>query len=305
MVNRRRLLLALPVLAAVALLAVVLTRRGETGDTPRAVLTDTPALRDVDPGIRKGSLARDFTATTVDGDRIRLSDLRGRPAIINFWATWCPSCLEEMPDLKALQQEIGAENLHVVAVNSGESAGDARGFLDDLDAPDFIAAMDPTLALTDAYGVIGLSSSVFVDKDGIIRATYTGQLSPELMREFAAAAAEGYDAADPAPVLRLPGSVEARERVLEVDDIAHGRIAYTSKSLRCDDFYCADDVLTALASQRGVLGVQRVSDSDPPSVEVTFEPNVITPEGLTAAIAALLDAREDLLYQGELQIRER
>jgi thiol-disulfide isomerase/thioredoxin len=304
MVYSRRLLLAIPVLVALAVAVFFVSRDDADAGTPRAALVDTPAFGDVSTGIRKGQLARDFTAGTVDGEDVRLSDLRGRPVIVNFWATWCPSCLEEMPDLKELQAEIGADNLQVIAMNSGEGRDDAKGFLDTLGAPDFIAALDPTLAVTDAYGVIGLSSSVFVDKDGVIRAVYTGQLSKDLMREFAAAASEGYDAADPPPILRLPGSVEARERIFTVDERGAGRIEYASKSLRCDDFYCADGLLETLTSQRGVTGVERVHGSDPPRVTVAFEPQVIGASALTATLVSLLDGYEDALYPGALQVRE-
>lgn len=122
-----RLLIAGPILALLAVGLFVLLRQNDAAaTTPRAALADTAAVGEAKAGVVKGSTARDFTATTADGGTVRLSDLRGKPVVINFWATWCTSCLIEMPELKAVQAEFGAENVVVLAVNSGESRGRRR-----------------------------------------------------------------------------------------------------------------------------------------------------------------------------------
>ena len=94
-------------------LFLLLRQNDAAATTPRAALADTAAVGEAKAGVVKGSTARDFTATTADGGTVRLSDLRGKPVVINFWATWCTSCLVEMPELKAVQAEFGAENVAV------------------------------------------------------------------------------------------------------------------------------------------------------------------------------------------------
>ena len=302
-INLRRLLISAPVLVAVLAGVYVLMRATDaTATTPKAVLLETPPVAGTDAGVVKGKAARDFTATTPDGASVRLSDLRGKPVVINFWATWCTSCLAEMPELKDVQQEFGAENVHVVAVNSGESKGTAKEFLDFLDAPDFTAVFDPSLAVTDAYGVIGLSHSVFIDASGVIRATYTGQLSKELMREYIVAASAGTTTGEPPFKFRLPGSVEARTSVLLVEEVDGEAATFMSKRLRCDDSFCAAAAVDALAKQAGVLRIERDLGADPPSITVRFAPEVVTLEELARALAALIEGAEDPLYQQAVEI---
>lgn len=295
----------MPVLISIAAAAYVFIPRGADATTPRARLADTPAAgASAKSGVHVGDLARDFVGASPDGRPVRLSDLRGKPAIINFWATWCPSCLAEMPDLKALQAEFGADNLSVVAVNAGEDNGHATRFLDTLDAPSFRVAMDPSLVVSDAYGVFGLSHSVFVDRDGIIRAIYSGQLSKELMRQYVDSTIARTDAAAAPAKLRLLGNVEARERVLEVRG-GDGTADFRSKSLRCDDSYCSDGALTMLAMYAGVLGIDRHTGDDPPRIVVRYEPSVVGLDALARALADMLGQQHDPLYQQAIVVVAR
>ena len=304
LIDWRRALIALPVLVAVGAAAYVFIPRGADASTRRAALADTPPAVGAKSGVHVGDAARDFVGTSPDGKAVRLSDLRGKPAIINFWATWCPSCLAEMPDLKAVQAEFGAGNLSVIAVNAGEDNGHATAFLDTLDAPAFRGAMDPSLVVSDAYGVFGLSHSVFVDSDGIIRATYSGQLSRELMKQYVDSTLAGTDAAAAPTKLRLLGNVEARQRVLEVRG-GDGTADFRSKSLRCDDSYCSDGALAMLANYGGVLGIDRHTTDDPPRIVVRYEPKAVSLDALTAALADMLQQQRDPLYERAIEIVRR
>jgi thiol-disulfide isomerase/thioredoxin len=304
-IDWRRALLLLPVLAGVAVAVYFLAWRDGTGDTPRATLLDTAAIGGLEVGTRQGRVARDFAAFSPDGEPVRLSDLRGAPTIINFWATWCSSCVAELPDLRDLQAELGAERVRVLAVNVGESSDAARDFLDWLGASSLTVGMDPTLAVADSYGVRGMPQSVFVDSEGIIRAVYVGQLTDDALREYLASASQGVDQPDDTVgPLRFVTNV-ARERVLEAERLDGGSVAFSSKSLRCDDAYCAADEVDALAETPSVGSIERHLDADPAFIIVTFDDGATTPEELTGRLAALLNASDDPLYRTPLEVRER
>ncbi len=304
MINIRRLLLAAPLLALLGLAIYVLALRDGTGATPKGILVGTPAGATSDIGVRKGQLARDFRVTAPDGTAVRLSALRGRPVLLNFWATWCPSCLAELPEFKRVQQELGADRLQVLAVNTGEDSATAQRFLDTLDADAFYVGMDPSLVVADAYGVYGMPTSIFIDADGIVRAIYTGHLRGELLDEMLVAAADGATAPEPDPELRLVTTV-ARDHTLEVRDVGHDGVDLRSKSLRCDESYCARDAIDILRRSPGVLTLDEFVSEDPARVVATFEPQVTGADELVAILASALEANPDPLYERDLEIIRR
>lgn len=303
-VDWKRALLLLPVLALAGVALYFFALRDDTSTTRRASLLDTLAVDGVEVGTDKGELARDFSAFSPDGEPVRLSDLRGRPTVINFWATWCTSCLAEMPDLRDLQAEVGPDRLNVFAMNVGEDTDAATGFLDWLDAPDFYVGLDPTLAVGDAYGVRGMPQSVFIDGEGIIRAVYVGQLTENALREYLASASRGTNQQDDrSGPLRFVTTV-GRERVLEVDELDDGRVEFRSKSLRCDDAYCAAPVVDALSRSPGVVSVENHLDWDPALVVVTFDERRTTVAALTDILSQELEQYKDPLYTRPLEIRD-
>src|SRR5688572_35940 len=189
MLNLRRLGLALLiVLPAIAVMLYFLLPR-ETDPTVRgAAIVDTPGAQGRKLGLQPGDLAPNFEASTHDGRRVKLSDFRGRPVLINFWARWCASCLSEMPEIKALQAERGADGFVVLAVNAGETRAQAVEFIDYLQAP-FTFALDPGLKLSDAYGVRGLPQSIFIDATGVVQAVYAGHADRARLTAYMDAAA--------------------------------------------------------------------------------------------------------------------
>jgi peroxiredoxin len=301
----RRLLLALPVLAVLAAVTYLVVRE-DAGDTstPQARLLDTDPVAGADAGVIKGRTARDFTAAAPGGEPLALSDFRGRAVVLNFWATWCTSCLAEMPDLKSVQQEFGAYRVAVLALNSGESAPDTEEFIEQLDAPDFTYAFDPSLAVTDAYGIVGLSHTVFVDADGVIRATYVGQMTPDLMREYIRAALDATDAEEPPFRLRLPGAVEARTSVFTVSEVDDRTVRISSRRLRCDDSFCAVPAFGLLASAEGIVSVEHEGDADPPAVVVRFDEGELSHDEVAERLAQEVARLGDPLYEHAITFEE-
>lgn len=275
-----------------------------------ARLADPPAAPGSPaPGVQVGALARDFVAMSPQGESLRLSDLRGRAVAVNFWATWCVSCLTELPLLRDLQKRLGGPaSLEVVAVNTGERVDDVAPFLEQLDAPQFRVVMDPSAAIADAYGVYGLPLTVFIDAEGVIRARYAGQLDEELAERYVATAMAGTTDAEAPFKLRFVTPVETREHVLDARREREGTLTLASKRFRCDDTYCASDVLEAIRGLPGVTSLTADTAADPPAVSLTFDPVSATAEDIVDAVAALLRAKEDPLYRPDerpLEIRWR
>jgi len=122
--------------------------------------------------------APDFTLTALDGETFRLSELRGGWVLLNFWATWCPPCVDEMPALQALDDTYG-HRLTVLGINQREDASVVRAFAAD-HAIRFPLLLNPDDATLLAYQVIGLPQTVLVDPAGNIRFRSFGPVGAEL-----------------------------------------------------------------------------------------------------------------------------
>jgi peroxiredoxin len=250
-------------------------------------------------GIAEGKLAPDFEISTTDGRRVRLSDFRGRPVVVNFHALWCTSCLTELPEIKAVQEERGLDTFAVLAVNSGESRSRALEFVEYLEAP-FTFGLDTNLTVSDAYGVRGLPVTVFIDAEGVIQAVYAGYTGIELLNTFLDAA---IDARPPGeiPVLLRTISTIPRERVLRVESDGSS-LVFTSRSLRCDASYCAATAVEDVLRHLGVEVVETAYGDTMPRLAVRHEPSKITQEQVIDAVAQALRTLEDPVYAGELQV---
>jgi cytochrome c biogenesis protein CcmG/thiol:disulfide interchange protein DsbE len=134
---------------------------------------------------RIGDPAPAFTLTDLDGRTVSLADLRGRPVIVNFWASWCGPCIEEMPLLKRASAEHASDGLAVVGIVFQDRAEAARAFAARIGA-DWPAALDPGSAVANAYGVDAPPASFFVNRSGIVAGRQIGQLSAaDLQRQLA------------------------------------------------------------------------------------------------------------------------
>lgn len=141
-----------------------------------------------------GQPAPDFELRTFDGQTVRLSSLRGRTVLINFWASWCGPCRLEMPEFERLWQERGPRgDLAIVAVNAAaqDTPGEARAFAREQGLTFTVAFDTAEGAVVARYGVRGLPSSFFVDRDGILRERVVGPALGTLLAEKLAAADAG------------------------------------------------------------------------------------------------------------------
>lgn len=110
--------------------------------------------------------APDFTLSALDGDPVTLRDLRGRWAIVNFWATWCVPCVAEMPALNAVGASF-ADRVTVLGINMRESAEAVRAFAQQ-HAIDFPLLLDPPDSVVLDYQVIGLPQTLVIDPAGVV-----------------------------------------------------------------------------------------------------------------------------------------
>lgn len=133
-----------------------------------------------------GEPARDFALQDVDGNLVQLSELNGRPLILNFWATWCPPCLVEMPDLQAAYEQHQADGLIILAINREETAVTVREFFyDELDLT-FTPLLDETGDVARLYGIANYPTSIFVNKAGVVTAVHRGLMTEEQIEGYLA-----------------------------------------------------------------------------------------------------------------------
>lgn len=125
---------------------------------------DVGMLTDESP--RRGEDAPDFALLDAQGNRVALSDFEGRPIFLNFWATWCTFCKEEMPDMQRVQDQYG-DALVVIGVNAGDSVEDGEDFARQAGIS-YLRLYDRGLDVTDGYLVQAMPTSYFITADGKI-----------------------------------------------------------------------------------------------------------------------------------------
>ncbi|MCS6840489.1 MAG: TlpA family protein disulfide reductase [Roseiflexus sp.] len=179
-------------LVALALLALAATLAGCSGQ--RAGLSSSAAASiDIPPGVAvesrmvdrgdgvpaPGEIAPDFAFTFANGETRRLSDLRGSKVVINFWATWCAPCEEEMPDLQRLDER---DDVVVLGVNRFELPDVIIPFARERNLT-FTLIANPDGDIVERYGAKNIPISYFINSDGIIGYRQLGIMTFEMMQE--------------------------------------------------------------------------------------------------------------------------
>ena len=133
------------------------------------------------PGVplKAGNKAPDFTAKLIDGSSISLSDLKGKPVIINFWATWCGPCVREMPAFERLKEDFGDE-IGIIAVNCGDDADTVKDFVDEYGYT-FPVVLDEDYEVTMLYPSNSIPYTVVLDANGKITHVSTGAYDADTM----------------------------------------------------------------------------------------------------------------------------
>lgn len=187
---------------AVALAVLLLAACADAGPSPQAA-PDPPAGQAITPDdlpsgvgrgfpvadvattaegeglLQSGEPAPDFSMVLEDGRFVRLSELQGAPVVINFWATWCGPCRQEMPELVKAAHE---EDVLVLAVNVQEARQPVEQFAAEFEM-ELPVVLDGEGKLRRLYRVPGLPTTYFVDRNGTIASLVVGPLTPPVLAE--------------------------------------------------------------------------------------------------------------------------
>jgi cytochrome c biogenesis protein CcmG, thiol:disulfide interchange protein DsbE len=131
-----------------------------------------------------GQPAPAFTAGDLAGGEIGLASFRGKPLLLNFWATWCVPCRQELPTLQGFASDQRGR-LAVLGLDELEGAADVTGFIRSLDVS-YPLALDRDGSIAQRFRVQGLPTSFLIDAQGIIRQTHLGALDASTLRSWAA-----------------------------------------------------------------------------------------------------------------------
>ena len=124
--------------------------------------------------------APDFTVIDEDGNAVRLSDMRGKPVVLNFWASWCPPCRQEMPEFDAAHKEMGGGVVFMM-VNCGDTVETGAWFVRE-QGYGFPVYFDTKGEAGNAYGVSGIPATFFIDSEGAVASSQVGALSGAALR---------------------------------------------------------------------------------------------------------------------------
>src|SRR5258708_1793870 len=130
-----------------------------------------------------GKPAPDFAGTDLDGHPIRLSDYRGHPLLINFWASWCGPCRAEQPGLQAVVREFAPQGLEVLGITVRDNIDEAKIFRDEFKMP-YRSLFDQAARLAYAYQADAPPTSIFIDAEGVERLKTTGALTEDGSRHL-------------------------------------------------------------------------------------------------------------------------
>ncbi|MBV8491089.1 MAG: TlpA family protein disulfide reductase [Candidatus Eremiobacteraeota bacterium] len=144
-----------------------------------------PSERPAGPSGLAGVSAPVFQLRDDTGAGVSLDRYRGRVVLMNLWATWCPPCRAEMPDLQRLYEAYRSHGLVVVGVNEGESPQRARAFASSLGIR-FPIWIDERQQYGRVYAALGMPTTVIVGRDGVVVRGYDGALTFDQMREAVA-----------------------------------------------------------------------------------------------------------------------
>jgi len=158
---------------------IEITQARSEGSTQPQSEKETQSQAQTQPPSSEQWNGTDFTVTDANGKAVRLSDLRGKPVVLNFWASWCPPCRQEMPEFDSAHRELGGEiQFMMVDLTDGarETVKTATQFVRD-QGYGFPVYFDTKGEAAGAYGITGIPATFFIDGQGRVVSSKVGALS--------------------------------------------------------------------------------------------------------------------------------
>jgi len=128
-----------------------------------------------------GYVAPDFTLQLINGETVSLSDYRGTPVVLNFWATWCPPCRAEIPHFQNASQKYNGQ-VAILGVNDGETPNTVREFVRDY-AMTYPVMLDTESAVSINYRVSALPTTIFINAEGVITELFPGIINGAVLED--------------------------------------------------------------------------------------------------------------------------
>jgi len=146
-------------------------------------VTDNSTTSGKIPAPQPGFLAPEFSLEAMNGETVSLTSLRGRPVLLNFWASWCPPCRSEMPAMQELFAEFEDQGFTILAVNATnqDDLDEMKRFVED-NQLQFPILLDQTGSAANLYNVQSLPTSFFINQEGIVEDLIIGGMSEALLR---------------------------------------------------------------------------------------------------------------------------
>lgn len=137
-------------------------------------------------GISKGNIAPEFELKSLNGSRIKLSDFRGKKVLLNFWATWCPPCREEMPEMERFHKDNKNKEMVIIGINlttSESNVSNVQNYINN-EGITFNILLDQEGQVGSIYRPISIPTTYFIDSNGVIKNTFIGPMSYKMMQDF-------------------------------------------------------------------------------------------------------------------------
>jgi len=142
-------------------------------------------VKDGEKVVKVGDKAPLFELENLEGEKVALSDYKGKGVILNFWGTWCNPCKEEMPDLNRMNKIYHSKGVEVLTVHVKDSPQQIKQFFSELpEEVELMVALDGSGDVMKAYNANDLPNTYVIDKNGIIKAHHKGQMSRADIKKY-------------------------------------------------------------------------------------------------------------------------
>jgi peroxiredoxin len=165
------------IVVLIALLGVAIVQAMDKKSEPDSLSQEAANMG----GLKVGAKAPDFELKTLTGETVKLSDLKGKKVMLNFWATWCPPCKAEMPAMEQFHKEAGNEVV-ILAVNIDPHL-DVQAFVDE-NKITFPIPLDAEDTVNEMYQVLSIPTTYFIDTKGNIGNKYIGAMNHDTMKQY-------------------------------------------------------------------------------------------------------------------------